>query len=116
MASYVMITLNFGNFIRVITQIGNINVQPIFNAIIDTPLCAQIIVNPESIYVSRQLSVDKFQIIYVVASWEYYEYSSITDDDIGILLRKKKRQEREKEERMKLDYAMFQTCVAPFLR
>ena len=111
MAFDVMITLNFDNFIRVITQIGNFDIQPILNSIIDIPLCARVVVNPKSIFIFCQLSVDKFQIIYVVAFWEYYEYLSIADDDIVILLRKVMR-EWGREKRMKLDYAMFLVSTA----
>lgn len=97
------ITLNSDNFVRVISQIGDFNVQPVFNAIIDTPFDTWVVVNPQSIFISRQLNVDKFQIIYAVAFWEHYEYSSIADDDIGILLKRMRR----REERMKLDYTKF---------
>lgn len=98
-AWYVMITLNFHNFVRVVTQTADLNAQPIFNAIVDAPLPARFIINPQSITISRQLSFDKFRIIYVVAFREYYEHPNIANDSVDILLKAVEREREVSEER-----------------
>lgn len=112
-AWYVMITLNFHNFVRVVTQTADLNAQPIFNAIVDAPLPARFIINPQSITISRQLSFDKFRIIYVVAFREYYEHPNIANDSVDILLKavEREREVSEEREKAKSDYAMLSLIV-----
>lgn len=85
-----MVTLNSHNFVRIIAQICAFDAQPIFNAIACAPFGERVFINPQTVAISRQLSVYRQLIIYAVALWKYYEYSNVTNDDIGILLKRQK--------------------------
>lgn len=89
----ITLTLNSDNLVCIIAQVGALNAQPIFNAIIDTPLHAQFIINPQAISVSRQLCFGKFSITYAVASREKEEDLSVVND-VDILLRRRDTQIR----------------------